>query len=356
MDDEDELDAMIAARGGPSNVVKLRPVEPLPFLTLTRLSERAQAVQWLVKGAVPAESIGMFFGASGTFKSFLALDLALHIAHGMQWLGKKTKQGPVVIIAAEGGAGIWWRIKAWHQLHGMRWDKIPLYVVPVAVDLLTDAPRVCEAAASARVVPALVVVDTMAQTFRGEENSASEVGSYLSEIGLWFRQSWQCAVLVVHHTGHEVTERPRGSSALRGNVDWMFGVYRDAKEMLATLECVKQKDAEIMPASNFSLDLIDLGTDTDGDKITSLACHCLSAEKIASAVEYETSRGRGGNRGLFLELALNGIEEKKLRTIFYEAIDGAPDKKRQAYFRCRKWAIDARICEFAEGYVIRLGA
>ena len=60
-------------------------------------------------------------------------------------------------------------------------------------------------------------VDTLSQTFSGEENSAAEMSTYLRELGLWFRESWRCAVLVIHHSGHVATDRPRGSSAIRAN-------------------------------------------------------------------------------------------------------------------------------------------
>jgi hypothetical protein len=66
-------------------------------------------------------------------------------------------------------------------------------------------------------------------------------------------------------------------------------------------------------------------------------------------MRYEAERGRGGNNHLFLELALNGIEEKKLRTVFYEAIDGDADKKRQAYFRARKWALTSGLIDDRAG-------
>jgi hypothetical protein len=60
-------------------------------------------------------------------------------------------------------------------------------------------------------------------------------------------------VLIIHHTGHNVTERPRGSSAMRANLDYMLGVHRDEKEMLATLSCLKQKDGEAFKDTTFAL-------------------------------------------------------------------------------------------------------
>lgn len=333
------------------------PSDLPPLLTLDELRLQARNISWLVKHAVPAESVGLLFGASGTFKSFIAIDMALHIAHGLPWLGKKTRQGPVLIIAAEGGSGLWRRIVAWHRERRLPWKDAPVYVIPVSVDLGTDAILVREAAQAAGVVPVLVVVDTLSQTFSGEENSAQEIGIYLRELGLQFRACWQCTVLVVHHTGHIATERPRGSSALRSNVDFMFGVFRDEKEMLATVECAKQKDGELTSAATFELRTVDLALDDDGERITSLVARALNdTTEVVGHMAYEAARGRGGKNHMFLDLALNGIEEKKLRTTFYEAMEGDPETKRKAYYRARKWAITAGLVEIAEGYVLRIGS
>lgn len=328
----------------------------VPMLTLAELREQSKNVSWLVKHVVPAESIGITFGGSGTFKSFIALDLAMHVAHGLPWLGKKTRKGTVLIIAAEGGAGLWRRIVAWHRQHRLQWTSIAVHVVPVAIDLCTDATRVAEMAAKLGIKPDLVVIDTMSQTFSGEENSAAEVSKYLREIGLWFRNAWQAAVMVVHHTGHKETERARGSSAIRANVDFMFSVFRDEKEMLATFEFVKQKDGELLDPHTFQLRVIDLATDEDGDPITSLVASAMSSTgDVLDAMQHEAQRGRGGRHQLFLELAQNGVEEKRLRTMFYEAIDeGEAEMKRKAYYRARAWAIKAGLVEIAQGVVIRL--
>lgn len=331
------------------------PSDSVPLLTLDQLREQARSVKWVVKHLVPSESVGVLFGASGTFKSFIAIDLALHVAHGLPWLGKKTQQGPVVIIAAEGGTGLWRRIVAWHRARKLQWKDAPVYVVPISVDLGTDAILVRDAVTAIGITPALVVVDTLSQTFSGEENSAQEVAVYLREIGLQFRMCWLCAVLIVHHTGHIATERPRGSSALRANVDFMYGVFRDEKEMLATVECVKQKDGEMPDPVTFSMAVRELDHDEDGDPITSLVATAIGgAQQVLGFMAHEASRGRGGRNHLFLELASNGMEEKKLRTLFYQSVDGDAEAKRQAYFRARKWALNSGLMEIAQGFVIRI--
>ena len=203
--------------------------------------------------------------------------------------------------------------------------------------------------------PALVVVDTLSQTYSGEENSANEMAAYFREIGARFRELWHCSVMLVHHSGHQVTERPRGSSAIKANLDFLFGVSRDENDMLATLSCLKLKEGDSFPDANFQLVKHDLGTDEDGDHVTSLvARHLSSAEEVQEAMETSGSRGgaTGGNQ-LLLQLAQNGMPESELRTLFYrDCGKDSAEARRQAFHRARNWACRSGLMEVAQGTVI----
>lgn len=328
----------------------------IPLLGLAELRKQAHAVPWLIKGIMPAASIGMMFGASGTFKSFIALDASLHVAHGLPWLGRRTKQGEVLYVAAEGGMGLWPRIAAWHRARRLQWENTPIKVVPLSVDLTQDAWRVVEAAQVQGVSPSLVVIDTLSQTFGGEENVANEVANYFREIGARFRQLWGCAVLILHHSGHAATERPRGSSAMLSNVDFMYGVFRDEKEMMANVACLKQKDGELFKDMSFRVSVHELGKDEDGDAITSLvARHLTSFEDVQEAMEAESKAGRGGNNNLLLSLLQNGGKESDLRSAFYLECSGeTADARKKAYQRAKSWAVNCGLMDVSEGYVIAL--
>jgi len=330
------------------------PGRRVPVLGLKALREASESVRWTCKHVVPAASIGMLFGGSGTFKSFIALDLALHVAHGLPWMGRQTVQGQVLYIAAEGGAGLWGRIDAWHRSRGLRWQEAPLFVVPAAIDLTVDAWRVVDAAQSIGATPAMVVVDTLSQTYSGEENSANEMAAYLREVGMRFRALWGCSVLLVHHTGHAATERPRGSSAIRANIDFLLSVYRDEREMLATVSCVKQKDGELFKDACFSLAVVPLGNDADGDAITSLVARHLGTDSdVLQARQDEAMAGRGGRNSALLALVQNGMAEKELRRAFYETLAGLDtDAKKKAYYRARDRAVNGKQIDVAEGFVI----
>lgn len=325
------------------------PEAPRLVLTMAELDAEASALRWAVKGIIPEKSVGFFYGASGTFKSFLALDYALHRCYGMRWMGRRTKQATPVYLAAEGGAGLLRRVKAWHAYRGLTWEDCPMRCVIVPMTLRTHSRVLRQAVESCGVEPGDLIIDTMSQTFTGNENSNDEVADWLRVIGSDLRDGIGCAVSVVHHSGHSATERPRGASAIIANIDFALGVFRDEKEMVATLEFSKIKDAERPDAETFELVKVELGRDDDGDAITSLtACHVRSVD-LEELMQREALAGRSDRKTTLLRLVQSGMRERELRKSFYEAlIDVADiDKKKVAYYRARDWAIKAGFFEIA---------
>ena len=328
----------------------------LPVLTGPELEEAAESMTWLIDGILPEQTMGMLFGASGTFKSFIALDAALHIVHGLPWLGRRTTQGPVLWLAAEGGISFGHRAKAWRLARRLPASK-DLIGIPVSIDLGTEAWRVVDAVQSTvGVTPRMVVVDTLSQTYTAgaEENSATDMAAYLREIGTRFRDLWKCTVMIVHHSGHSATERPRGSSAIQANTAFLFGCWRDEKEMMATLSCQHMKDGERFDDVTFALSKIDLGTDKHGKPLSHLAArHLSSAEEVQAAADAEVQAGRGGKNQLLLSLLQNGSKETELRKAFYDQCGLDNDEaRRKAYYRARSAAMKAGHFEVAAGYIL----
>ena len=56
---------------------------------------------WLVHNLLGDGDASVMYGKPGDGKSVLAEDLALHVAAGRPWHGRKVKQGAVVFIALE---------------------------------------------------------------------------------------------------------------------------------------------------------------------------------------------------------------------------------------------------------------
>jgi hypothetical protein len=85
----------------------------------------------------------------------------------------------------------------------------------------------------------------------------------------------------VHHCGHEGT-RPRGHSSLMGAIDAQIAVKRDAADnIIATVELMKEGPQGDEFASR--LEVVELGLDDDGDKITS--CVIAPVEGLAPQKE-----------------------------------------------------------------------
>ena len=242
------------------------------FVSEEQLEEMTKNVRWLVKGLVPEDSMGMIFGASGTYKSFIAIDMALHIAHGMNWAGLRTKQGPVAYIAAEGGAGISRRLKAWRNQFGLiETNNLHICITPFLLTAQEEMAHLKAAIAKFPQPPSVVIIDTLSQTFSGDENSSSDIGTYLRMINSEIRAAFNCTVIVIHHTGHSAAERPRGSSAITANLDFILGVFKpDPEASRAKVGVHKMKDGDKVDDLYFNMTRLVLGEDSDGDEISSL--------------------------------------------------------------------------------------
>jgi hypothetical protein len=169
--------------------------------------------------------------------------MAASIASGKAWHGHKVAQGAVIYLAGEGHYGLRMRVAAWAQQHGPEGLE-NLYISNRGIDL--DAPQAAAEVIRAIKEPspdrvALVVVDTLATHFGGEENSARDTRQLLSAAQVIGR-AYGCVVCLIHHTGLGPADRARGSSSLKAAMDWQM-LLASADDQI-TLSCTKAKDSE----------------------------------------------------------------------------------------------------------------
>jgi AAA domain len=198
---------------------------------------------WLVDGVLPEQGLALMFGASETFKSFIALDLLLCIALGLDWHGHRVREGKVVYVAAEGFFGMQKRYLAWKQYGGVTGD-LGIYFLRHGIDVrngsrdLRELREEIEEKLDGRV--AAIVLDTLNRNLVGNENLPDDMGAYLRGCDE-LKAATEAVVLSIHHTGHLEAERGRGHSSLRGALDVEMKCARDGDRV--TIECTKMKDA-----------------------------------------------------------------------------------------------------------------
>jgi hypothetical protein len=218
---------------------------------------------WLVKSLLPKAQIGVIYGPSTVGKSFAALDLSAAVNRGVEWRELKTKKGRAVYVIAEGAGGFKKRISAYCKEFN-----VPLKQMP---DIIADAPDLKDAKQVAELAHAigeaeLVVVDTLAASFVGNENSGEDMGLVLRHCK-WLHDKTGAMVLLVHHSGKDETKGARGWSGIKAALDVEIEVSQQGP--VRTLSLTKLKDGDADKKWGFVLRAVALGTDEDGDEVTS---------------------------------------------------------------------------------------
>jgi putative DNA primase/helicase len=231
---------------------------------------------FVIKGLIPESSLACIYGPSGSFKSFLALDWACHIASGKDWDGYKVKQGAVLYVAGEGGFGVTKRVRAWelqNQVSNIgNLARLPVPVFPGNRDQVQTIIDYCDEIKSTTGQKVqLIILDTLARCYGGkDENSSQDMGAFIAGCDM-IKQLTGATVLIVHHSGKSVEKGGRGSSSLPAALDVEYQINRsgeDLQELILT--CTKMKDAEQPETKAYELDTVYIRTDSDGDDINSL--------------------------------------------------------------------------------------
>ena len=237
---------------GGTPAVPPRPDNPIRILNYQQMMQMP-APAWLIEGILPERALTLMFGTSNSFKSFLAVDMACHIATNLNWHGQAIKPGPVVYIAAEGAYSLArQRIAGWAHYHGVIPDD--LYLIPqgLALDNQKTLQHLQASFDALPKKPVLLVSDVLAGTIDGSDGEIEVIQRRLV-VTRQLIERYQLAELMITHSGWSQKARARGSTHLWGSADTRLGVVRKGQAYAATLKVERHKDAESGASFDFTL-------------------------------------------------------------------------------------------------------
>jgi hypothetical protein len=316
--------------------------------------------KYLVKKLIPETGTGLLPGQWGTYKTFVALDLAGAVMTGATFAGHPVKRrGGVLFIAVEGREEIPIRLEALNRAKCQA-ERLPFFC-------LDDIPRLLERGAADKIAAdantvavemrarfdlplALIIVDTVAAgagyAKAGDENDAA-IAQHIMDTLARISKLTGAFVLAVDHFGKAVETGTRGSSAKESFADVVLALLGE-KELGGGVRNPRMATRKRRGGANgeefaFTTQLVAMGIDEDNDPIDTLVLEWGGEVEPSSSKNPWPKSLRLLHRVMTTLLASRGIEiqvgdstvraldREIIREEFYNshAADGNTEGKRQ---------------------------
>ena len=172
--------------------------------------------EFLVEGLFTAAGLNAVGAKPDAGKTTFERTLAMAVARGETFLGRRTKQGPVFLGLFEEDPSFTRDFLV--KLGATADDPIYPFILPAPEDMFDKLAAWIETHR-----PALVILDTMAKAMPGVDlNDYSEVNRAITPYATLARTTRTC-ILFAHHNrkgeGGDTGEELLGSTAIRGNID-----------------------------------------------------------------------------------------------------------------------------------------
>jgi hypothetical protein len=186
---------------------------------------------WVVKPLLPVSGLTNIYGKPKSFKSYLALGMALAIANGEpEWNGFEVlRHGPVAYLQIDTPRGEWaGRIKKLTDA-GYNFDNVhiaDMNTVPYPYNVLDSGHYLQLKTTLNDIKPLVVVVDTLRESFSGDENDSNTMRDVITHL---VAASRPAAMILLSHArkegimtkmgGEDLMDDNRGSSYVPGRMD-----------------------------------------------------------------------------------------------------------------------------------------
>ena len=220
--------------------------------------ENLPKLDWLIKDILVDGGIATIYGESGSTKSFLAIDLAMHLATGSKWFGLEVNRGiPIIYTALEGFRGVVKRIKGWCKKNNISPSNIFIDHDSLLLGEQGSVESFINYYKANNFHKGMIIIDTFNMACPNiEENSAKEMSGVITKAKL-IAEKLNSTVLIIHHSGKDESRGMRGSSSLKASMDTIIYVKQDSNGNCEwSLE--KSKDSECGIRFAYRLETIEV--------------------------------------------------------------------------------------------------
>lgn len=233
-------DGLSSSTTGKGGVEEDNPGAPaLKWLGWEELSSIPRPVP-LINSIIDKGALAWLVGDPGTYKTFIALDMALSVAAGLPWQTRPTTQTRVAYITGEGTSGLSGRVQAWMDIHGQKTTGVQW--MPRSLQVFTQGNTDLSWLLGNLDGVGLVVLDTQSRMTVGlNENDSADMGRFVEAVAR-IRDLGAC-VLIPHHST-KAGGMIRGHSIVHGAADTVIAARRLKHDPIVRLKCAKQKEAQ----------------------------------------------------------------------------------------------------------------
>jgi AAA domain len=214
---------------------RIRKLSDVPYLQAMDI----RPPEYLVPGIIARGSITMVAGPPGSLKTYLMLLLAISVASGAEFLGRRCKKCRVLILDYENPAHeIRWRLDSMTAetlipglyVWGIWNDQQPPKIGDPLLLSIADEEK------------PLIIFDPFRNSHGCDENSSTEMAGVMEQ--LVYMKSRGATIIFLHHVAKTEGSTSRGSSAIDGAVDLALVQTMDAESGIMELKTTKNRFGE----------------------------------------------------------------------------------------------------------------
>ncbi len=266
------------------------------LIDASSLLEPGPAPEFIVDGLFETQSVVGIVAPPESGKSLIMQEIAVCVALGRPFHGRRTRRGLVVYLVGEGQHGLRARFQALDTRYQLEGETFPLVISKIAAPLLDPLSflrvqvAISEQEKRWEMPLGLLITDTLSRFISpGDESKSQDMGAYLNAVD---QLRGDAAAVILHHPGHGDATRGRGSSSWKAGLDAEFSLANEAGAI--TVTCQKMKDGEKPAPFSFKIIVVDtkMARD-DGSVITSALLEATETHMVHTPA-------RGKNQKLLL--------------------------------------------------------